>query len=401
MATTISVVQYTPNSSPLKTNVLQQTTNGNNEQRREIIILRKPPHLLSQTKVSSKEDILITNTAKKKVQAKVKETVPTTRPAPSVARRNARERNRVKQVNNGFANLRQHIPNFIAAHFEASNGRGGNKKLSKVETLRMAVEYIRRLEEILASDEGENVENTSPTTYQSSTLTTTSTLTTQTNVSYAYAMFSPSGDEDDLSTNSTPPPQFVKIEGANGYQIIPMQIFENSENLQPLGETLFEDPSLLSSDLEFNDVQDLSLLNSIHTNGSLSPEMYSDSSLSPSSLEKSGESQVYNIPVFNNTKYLTSPIEDKVLPPFPHIVTSLHDTNTKVISSVQHIKMEVTSDMHIQDDVNVRLSPPLPQIKTESHDMISMSEDVELPVDQKPSVMDMIHWWEQQQHRTS
>lgn len=70
----------------------------------------------------------------------------------SVVRRNARERNRVKQVNNGFSQLRQHIPVAIIA--DLSNGRrgigpGANKKLSKVSTLRMAVEYIRRLQGLI------------------------------------------------------------------------------------------------------------------------------------------------------------------------------------------------------------------------------------------------------------
>lgn len=57
---------------------------------------------------------------------------------PSVARRNERERNRVKMVNNGFATLRQHVPNGAK-----------NKKMSKVETLRSAVEYIRQLQKLL------------------------------------------------------------------------------------------------------------------------------------------------------------------------------------------------------------------------------------------------------------
>lgn len=70
-------------------------------------------------------------------------------PTVAVARRNARERNRVKQVNNGFATLRQHIPNHIAAGY---GDRG--KKLSKVETLRMAVEYIRGLQRLLAEADG-------------------------------------------------------------------------------------------------------------------------------------------------------------------------------------------------------------------------------------------------------
>uniref|UniRef100_A0A1A9WPJ6 BHLH domain-containing protein n=1 Tax=Glossina brevipalpis TaxID=37001 RepID=A0A1A9WPJ6_9MUSC len=71
----------------------------------------------------------------------------------AVARRNARERNRVKQVNNGFAALRERIPDEVAEAFETqSNGRSSGKKLSKVETLRMAVEYIRGLERLLGFD---------------------------------------------------------------------------------------------------------------------------------------------------------------------------------------------------------------------------------------------------------
>ncbi|XP_065364502.1 achaete-scute complex protein T3 [Calliphora vicina] len=69
---------------------------------------------------------------------------------PSVARRNARERNRVKQVNNGFSNLRQHLPQTVINNL-SSGGRGASKKLSKVDTLRIAVEYIRGLQELLDS----------------------------------------------------------------------------------------------------------------------------------------------------------------------------------------------------------------------------------------------------------
>uniref|UniRef100_A0A8D8W3E3 Achaete-scute complex protein T3 n=1 Tax=Cacopsylla melanoneura TaxID=428564 RepID=A0A8D8W3E3_9HEMI len=76
----------------------------------------------------------------------------------SVARRNARERNRVKQVNNGFATLRSHIPLSVAAALTcnapvAPANRTASKKLSKVETLKMAVEYIRSLQDMLDDSE--------------------------------------------------------------------------------------------------------------------------------------------------------------------------------------------------------------------------------------------------------
>lgn len=103
----------------------------------------------------------------------------------SVARRNARERNRVKQVNNGFATLRSHIPLSVAAALSSSagtsnssGGRGASKKLSKVETLRMAVEYIRSLQQLLDDHATETSSTTSsvPET-GSSTLTTTTNET--------------------------------------------------------------------------------------------------------------------------------------------------------------------------------------------------------------------------------
>ncbi|XP_054159576.1 achaete-scute homolog 1a-like [Oppia nitens] len=67
--------------------------------------------------------------------------IPQAQPA-TVARRNERERNRVKMVNMGFATLRQHVPNGAK-----------NKKMSKVETLRSAVDYIRELRELLGEND--------------------------------------------------------------------------------------------------------------------------------------------------------------------------------------------------------------------------------------------------------
>ena len=68
--------------------------------------------------------------------------MPPVQPA-KVERRNLRERNRVKQVNCGFDYLRSHIP-----------GAAKNKKMSKVETLRHAVEYIQTLQRLLGEKAG-------------------------------------------------------------------------------------------------------------------------------------------------------------------------------------------------------------------------------------------------------
>lgn len=52
-----------------------------------------------------------------------------------VTRRNERERTRVKHLNEGYKILRHHLPQ-----------QECNKRLSKVQTLRMAIDYIRQLE---------------------------------------------------------------------------------------------------------------------------------------------------------------------------------------------------------------------------------------------------------------
>ncbi|KAL4714465.1 hypothetical protein ACJJTC_017760 [Scirpophaga incertulas] len=69
--------------------------------------------------------------------------------AASIARRNARERNRVKQVNDGFNALRKRLPASVIAALSGGARRGSGKKLSKVDTLRMVVEYIRYLENLI------------------------------------------------------------------------------------------------------------------------------------------------------------------------------------------------------------------------------------------------------------
>ncbi|KAL5278620.1 ASCL1 family protein [Megaselia abdita] len=67
----------------------------------------------------------------------------------SIARRNARERNRVKQVNDGFVNLRNHLPEPMVKARLGKVKKNANKKVSKVDTLKMAVEYISHLESVL------------------------------------------------------------------------------------------------------------------------------------------------------------------------------------------------------------------------------------------------------------
>lgn len=55
-----------------------------------------------------------------------------------IHKRNERERHRVRCVNEGYARLRGHLPGALA-----------ERRLSKVETLRAAIGYIRHLQELL------------------------------------------------------------------------------------------------------------------------------------------------------------------------------------------------------------------------------------------------------------
>lgn len=55
-----------------------------------------------------------------------------------IHKRNERERHRVRCVNEGYARLRDHLPRELAG-----------KRLSKVETLRAAIGYIKHLQELL------------------------------------------------------------------------------------------------------------------------------------------------------------------------------------------------------------------------------------------------------------
>lgn len=55
-----------------------------------------------------------------------------------VQKRNERERQRVRCVNQGYAKLRDHLP-----------GHSTDKRLSKVETLRAAIRYIKYLQRLV------------------------------------------------------------------------------------------------------------------------------------------------------------------------------------------------------------------------------------------------------------
>lgn len=144
----------------------------------------------------------------------------------SVARRNARERNRVKQVNNGFATLRSHIPLSVANALtsQASSRGAASKKLSKVDTLKMAVEYIRSLKELLDESGGSSQsENSYYTTSDAHRPPPESSL-------------SPPCSE----ASSSPPPSSYASESS--YNAPSSLAYQQQENYQPMSP---EDEELL------------------------------------------------------------------------------------------------------------------------------------------------------------
>lgn len=167
-------------------------------------------------------------------------------PAVAVARRNARERNRVKQVNNGFSMLRDHIPPEIAEVFEPP-GRNNAKKLSKVETLRMAVEYIRSLEKLLSHDTSNDSGSSSPLYLNNNNNSTFSNMSLMSETSlpatpppesqqpFFYAL-KPHGGVMETQITIIGGQQYLRIPGTNAFQLVTHESFENEENIHPSSE---------------------------------------------------------------------------------------------------------------------------------------------------------------------
>jgi achaete-scute complex protein len=100
---------------------------------------RKPMDILvdaPKKELASNPPVLLPATRRRR-SSSARSTIKTKEPE-VVARRNARERRRVKLVNDGFLRLRKHVPTDPK-----------NKKLSKVKTLRSAIDYIRHLQQLL------------------------------------------------------------------------------------------------------------------------------------------------------------------------------------------------------------------------------------------------------------
>ncbi|CAH2237228.1 jg11199 [Pararge aegeria aegeria] len=245
-------------NSPLKAQVLQESVNNSvnisnndgNNVRREIIIVRKKQKLHSPPNTVSVSPLVHVDSVSPNISTKrpkLRESVPdeaTRSPTPlAVARRNARERNRVRQVNDGFSALRRHIPDEVAAAFEnANSNRGPNKKLSKVETLRMAVEYIRNLESLLNIGHADK-ENFSHPSMESFPSPASSSPRENSQERSYYSLNSPALDDDDMDEDELdgtlhrmPTQHYIDLQSSETFQLVSTpHLYEEDEGAgQPM-----------------------------------------------------------------------------------------------------------------------------------------------------------------------
>lgn len=303
-------------------------------------------------------------------------------PPTAVARRNARERNRVKQVNNGFATLRQHIPNEIAEIYEnANNNRASNKKLSKVETLRMAVEYIRSLENLLSFNEnGDSKENTSISLASFPSPASSESLQNGSSLEQSYFSLQSPMIEDDDSNPPTPLPpvsthHYSRIPGTNAFQLIPgpppPPSYEDEENVHPLTpnsdmipqEELIMAPNMINPNMEYVPSQNFALV---------SPNFYSENSSSPN--ENTVQGQIYYQTIYTQALSTSLPVER-----LPKLVMKM-DRNGGVTVPVE----DLLQGRVIFGNVDDEMKQEPDELDGSFHHDIDTDENVD----------DMINWWE-------
>ncbi|KAI8791808.1 achaete-scute 1 [Biomphalaria glabrata] len=136
----------------------------------------------------------------------------------AVAKRNERERNRVKLINMTFHTLRQHLPHLNSVC------KGKSRKLSKVQTLRSAIAYIRQLQELVHARQAGHVTKQEDPHFgdddaQSNTDISDSPMSRRVDnmadlgksMAYAYNDFSKLASQDQLPMMSASSPSFPGI----------------------------------------------------------------------------------------------------------------------------------------------------------------------------------------------
>ncbi|KAG5682568.1 hypothetical protein PVAND_011913 [Polypedilum vanderplanki] len=358
-----------------------------------VIVRKKSKQVLGQISMNQQEQLQQPPQKKRRVSdgASTKVKPP---PAVAVARRNARERNRVKQVNNGFSMLRDHIPKEIAETFEQA-GRGSAKKLSKVETLRMAVEYIRSLERMLALDTSNDSETSgfhhNNTNFSNMSSISESSLPAtpppENQQPFFYALKPHSGVMETQIT-IIGGQQYIRIPGTNTFQLVTHDIFENEENIHPNNEfttiqihpppspnsTTNTNSNIMGSTMNFvNEINSsTSVINTTTATsetpaGSISP--YSGhSSLSPAP-SHAADNISNNVITEDGQLSCLAVTNDQKLPYNEHLMIHCSNTETSHYDNII-LKQEIMDDEGIFDEN-------------------SLSNE---------HMIDAMQWWEQQQN---
>ncbi|KOC65426.1 Achaete-scute complex protein T5 [Habropoda laboriosa] len=157
-------------------------------------------------------------------------------PPVAVARRNARERNRVRQVNNGFATLRQHIPSHIAAGYgDRGDFKGCSPRLMGLNTIRRLPPRNARLHPpaaVLADDDVEQLEDDEENGKQKLTFKLSPNRSAVPSPRDYYA--SSVGDEENFEPRTLSNAQNFSRLSPNSVASPPSEYYgQNEENLEP------------------------------------------------------------------------------------------------------------------------------------------------------------------------
>ncbi|XP_067636115.1 achaete-scute complex protein T4 [Eurosta solidaginis] len=296
----------------------------------------------------------------------------------SVQRRNARERNRVKQVNNSFARLRQHIPQTIITDLLKGGGRGPHKKISKVDTLRIAVEYIRRLQDLVDGLNGCGGTSSSATqkyisarTSSANTLlvaTATDNNTTSSNSSYSSS--SAGSGSSNLSLNGAPSPARNSTQASN--LAAAEQLYFASAANSALN-TAYQQQQQQQQQSQQQQQQFTSALLTADALQAFSPSQTQTQldigCTSPTSSFNSSMS-------FDSGTFVHSPAPQEQLSPLPHAT----------VSDAQQ-RINADNNAHAQIDANL-------QLKFEPYDSFNLHEEDCAPDDEE--ILDYISLWQEQ-----
>lgn len=473
-ANKLQIIQHSTSS------VSNSGSNGHPE-RREILILRKKTKPVV-TITDSSETVLVNNGSNEAVNnaSRIRKkaigvgaNLPRSHHQPppvAVARRNARERNRVKQVNNGFATLRQHIPLSVSSTYTSANAQSGgrsSKKLSKVETLRMAVDYIRSLQHLLSMDDNDTNANiqtsfspdssdvSSPTSlvvHSPPSPANSTTNPSTTDLPHSYHTYEDDGvqtdvpespihidDDDDISViDPTSPsssstlttlrftPQYHRIRDTDTFiQLVNSQAGSSSaeeaqqyEVDERFARTATSFPNVstdgeyITSEGALHRLQTQHLITTSidsyqqpsstelvilgsgrpHPSSSLSPEDYSEQSLSPEA------ANVDDIPILRATSsasFLPSFSASLKSSPTTAHHLAISPSPLPVLPSSTAVSLNTTSVIHHQGyPAN---APLLTQVKMEGQLGAGEDGSVAVIASGGADMMDMMAWWEQAQ----